>query len=331
MGTKISEVMTARPRAVEPQTSVREAAGLMESEDVGSLPVVQDGARLVGVVTDRDIAIRVVARGLDPESTRVGDIASSELVTLGPDDDLDDALTLMAREQVRRLPVVVREGELVGVVSQADVAQSAKEKNVGEVVEAISRAPHGPRVAGTTGCDDDSYREGVETPTARRDDQSRRGRAMTSRPSAGRSHMSSQPFSETEIETLRKGATGAGLLVAVSDKGFFDTFKETGAMAEHLAQAKQGSSSPLIQQLAEGRGTGFGLTSSKSEVESGTLEALRSAASLLRSKAPEELGAYRSFVLELARAVSSAAEGGDEAEAAVIAKVEQALDEGEAA
>ena len=70
--------------------------------------------------------------------------------------------------------------------------------------------------------------------------------------------MSSQPFSETEIETLRKGATGAGLLVAVSDKGFFDTFKETGAMAEHLAKAKQGSSSPLIQQLAEGRGTGFG-------------------------------------------------------------------------
>ena len=143
--------------------------------------------------------------------------------------------------------------------------------------------------------------------------------------------MSSQPFSETEIETLRKGATGAGLLVAVSDKGFFDTFKETGAMAEHLAKAKQGSSSPLIQKLAEGRGTGFGLTSSKSEVEAGTLEALRTAGSLLRSKAPEELGAYRSFVLDLARAVSAAAEGGDEAEAAVIAKVEQALDEGETA
>ena len=174
MGTKISEVMTARPRAVEPQTSVREAAGLMESEDVGSLPVVQDGVRLVGVVTDRDIAIRVVARGLDPESTRVGDIASSELVTLGPDDDLDDALTLMAREQVRRLPVVVREGELVGVVSQADVAQSAKEKNVGEVVEAISKAPHGPRVTGTTGVDDDSYREGDGDSYREGDEQSRR-------------------------------------------------------------------------------------------------------------------------------------------------------------
>ena len=140
--------------------------------------------------------------------------------------------------------------------------------------------------------------------------------------------MSTQPFSDTEIETLRKGATGAGLLVAVSDRGFFDTFKETGAMAEHLASAKQNSTNPVIQQLAEGRGTGFGLTSSKSELESGTVEALRSAAGLLRSKAPEELGVYRAFVLDLARSVSSAASGGDEAEAAAIAKIEQALDEG---
>lgn len=143
--------------------------------------------------------------------------------------------------------------------------------------------------------------------------------------------MSTQTFSDTEIETLRKGATGAGLLVAVSDKGFFDTFKEAGAMAEHLASAKRSSDSALIQRLAEGRGTGFGLTSSQSEVESETLEALRSAGELLRRKAPEELASYRSFVLELARSVASAAGGGDQAEAAVIAKIEQALDEGEAA
>ena len=142
----------------------------MESEDVGSLPVVQDGARLVGVVTDRDIAIRVVAPGLDPETTPVGEIASRELVTLSPEDSLDDALTLMAREQVRRLPIVVREDELVGVLSQADVAQSAKEKNVGEVVEAISRAPRGPRVSGATGVDDDSYREADEQARRQEDD-----------------------------------------------------------------------------------------------------------------------------------------------------------------
>ena len=143
--------------------------------------------------------------------------------------------------------------------------------------------------------------------------------------------MSAQAFSESEIETLRKGATGAGLLVAVSDRGFFDTFKEAGAMAKHLAAAKEGSKSPLVKQLAEGRGTGFGLTASKDEVESGTTEALRSAAQLLRSKAPDELDAYRSFVLDLARSVSSAAGGGDEAESAAIAKIEQALDEGEGA
>lgn len=139
--------------------------------------------------------------------------------------------------------------------------------------------------------------------------------------------MNAQPLSETEIDTLRKGATGAGLLVAVSDKGFFDTFKEAGAMAKHLASAKGSSESPLIRQLAEGRGTGFGLTSSQSEIESGTLEALRSAGELLRSKAPDELDSYRTFVVDLARSVSSAAGGGDGAEAAAIAKIEGALGE----
>ncbi|MDF2749574.1 MAG: hypothetical protein K0T00_749 [Gaiellaceae bacterium] len=137
--------------------------------------------------------------------------------------------------------------------------------------------------------------------------------------------MSAQPFTETEIETLRKGATGAGMLVAVSDKSFFDSFKEAGAMAKHLAAAKSGSESAVVRQVAEGRGTGFGLTASPGEVESGTLEALQSAKELLQAKAPEELDAYRSFVLELVRSVSAAAGGGDEAEAAAIAKVEAAL------
>jgi CBS domain-containing protein len=187
MGTKISEVMTTRPRAVEPRTSVREAARLMESEDVGSLPVVQDGARLVGVVTDRDIAVRVVGAGLDPDKTSVDEIATREPFTLTPDDDLDDALTLMARAQVRRVPIVLsegeREGELVGVVSQADIARSdAKEKHVGEVVEAISQPPRGPRVAGgdeepvasRRAEDSTSYRREEKSPqVAREDDRAR--------------------------------------------------------------------------------------------------------------------------------------------------------------
>jgi hypothetical protein len=137
--------------------------------------------------------------------------------------------------------------------------------------------------------------------------------------------MNAQPLSETEIETLRKGATGAGMLVAVSDRSFFDTFKEAGALAKHLAQAKSGSQSEVVRQIAEGRGTGFGLTASPEEIENGTLESLREAKELLQSKAPEELDAYRSFVLDLVRSVSSAAGGGDEAEAAAIAKVEAAL------
>ena len=137
--------------------------------------------------------------------------------------------------------------------------------------------------------------------------------------------MSAQPFTETEIETLRKGATGAGMLVAVSDKSFFDSFKEAGAMAKHLAAAKSGSESAVVRQVAEGRGTGFGLTASPGEVESGTLEALQSAKELLQAKAPEELDAYRSFVLDLVRSASAAAGGGDEAAAAAIAKVEAAL------
>jgi CBS domain-containing protein len=148
MATKIAEVMTQRPRAVTPQTTVREAARLMEEEDVGSLPVVDEGARLVGIVTDRDVALRVVGRGLDSDTTVVGDVASSDVVSLSPDHDLDEALRLMAREQVRRVPIVVRENELVGMLAQADVARAEKDKTTGEVVEAISRAPRGPRVAG---------------------------------------------------------------------------------------------------------------------------------------------------------------------------------------
>ena len=104
--------------------------------------------------------------------------------------------------------------------------------------------------------------------------------------------MSAEPFNDSEIEVLQRGATGAGLLVAVSDRGFFDTFKEAGAMGKHLAAARKNSDSPLIQRVAEARGTGLGLTASMTEVENGTLEALRSAGELLRRKAPAELDVY---------------------------------------
>ena len=122
-----------------------EAAQLMASEDVGSLPIL-DGEQLAGMVTDRDIVIRAVAKGKDPKGMPVREVASRDLVTVHASDDLSDALLLMASHQVRRLPVVDDGNTLVGIVSQADVAFEAKEKAVGEMVEDISKSPTGPRV-----------------------------------------------------------------------------------------------------------------------------------------------------------------------------------------
>ena len=137
MGTSIKEVMTRDVRAYEPNATVADAAKVMAQEDVGPVPIVEEG-RLVGIVTDRDIVVRVVAEGRDPNATTVREIASTELVTVAPDDDLDEALHLLAERQVRRLPVV--EGDrLVGIVAQADVARLGKDKQTGEVVEEISR------------------------------------------------------------------------------------------------------------------------------------------------------------------------------------------------
>jgi CBS domain-containing protein len=145
MGTKVREVMTDRPRCVSPETPVSEAARLMESEDVGSLPILE-GDRLAGMVTDRDIVIRAVAREKDPKGMPVRDVATRDVVTIRADEDLSEALKLMASYQVRRLPVVDDDNRLIGVVAQADVALQAREKAVGEVVEEISRPPAGPRI-----------------------------------------------------------------------------------------------------------------------------------------------------------------------------------------
>jgi hypothetical protein len=137
--------------------------------------------------------------------------------------------------------------------------------------------------------------------------------------------VTSETFSESEIETLHKGAMGAGLLVSLSDRRFFDSFKEAGVLAKHVAAARGSSDSAVVKQVAAKRGTGFGVATSPAEVESGTLEALRSAVALLEAKAPDELEAYRSFVLDLARSVAAAAPGGDQAEAGAISKIEAAL------
>jgi CBS domain-containing protein len=138
MTESIRDIMTPNPRSVESNASVVDAARIMRDEDVGIVPVVE-GDRLVGTVTDRDIAIRVVAEGKNPESTTAGEVASRELVTIDPQQDLDEALRLMARHQVRRLPVVEEDGKLVGVVAQADIAKHASDEQTGDLVEDISK------------------------------------------------------------------------------------------------------------------------------------------------------------------------------------------------
>jgi hypothetical protein len=133
-------------------------------------------------------------------------------------------------------------------------------------------------------------------------------------------------FTEQEWDTLQKGVTGAGLLVSVSDKGFFDTFKEAGALGKHLGHARQESSSHLIRELAETRSSGFGITDSPDEVESETTEALQTAMTALRTKAPEEVEPYKSFVVEVAESVGNAAGGGEATEAETVQKIRASLD-----
>jgi CBS domain-containing protein len=137
----VRETMTLNPTSVRPDLPVSEAARLMRSEDVGSLPVV-DGERLVGVVTDRDIAVRLVAEGKDPESVPVSEIHTRESVTVEPDQGLDVALEEMARHQVRRLPVI-EDGRLVGILAQADIARESDSSETGELVQEVSEPAPG--------------------------------------------------------------------------------------------------------------------------------------------------------------------------------------------
>ena len=136
---QIRDLMTDNPCSIDAEKPVAYAAKMMRDEDVGLAPIVQ-GDRLVGTLTDRDIAIRVVAEGRDPETTTVREVASTDLVTIDPEQSLDEALRLMAQHQVRRLPVVEEDGRLVGVLAQADVARQGQDRETGQVVEQISQS-----------------------------------------------------------------------------------------------------------------------------------------------------------------------------------------------
>jgi CBS domain-containing protein len=138
---KARDIMTEYPQAVTPFDPLSHAAALMRDSDIGFLPVVDDrtSRRLVGVITDRDIAIRHVADAHNDDCTIKQHMTGTDLVTVGPDDDTSEVHRLMSDRQVRRIPVVDSEGHVLGVIAQADVAtKEQRDQQTGEIVERIS-------------------------------------------------------------------------------------------------------------------------------------------------------------------------------------------------
>ena len=133
---KVRDVMTPDVRLVDPDRSIREAAELMADEDIGALPVGEND-RLVGMITDRDIAVRAVAKGLGPDVT-VRDVMSQDVMYCFEDEDLDDVAQNMGDIQVRRLPVLDRGKRLVGIISISDLAQGEDARKTGEAIAGIS-------------------------------------------------------------------------------------------------------------------------------------------------------------------------------------------------
>jgi CBS domain-containing protein len=135
--TKARDIMTPDATCVRSNESVAVAAQRMAELGVGALPICGEDDRLQGMITDRDIAIKVVAAGKDPNSCNAGEFAQGEAVTIGADDDINELLATMSQHKVRRLPVIDGH-KLVGIVAQADVARALPEPRVGDLVEALS-------------------------------------------------------------------------------------------------------------------------------------------------------------------------------------------------
>ena len=137
-----SEIMTKNPECCLPTDSVMAAAQIMKSEDVGPVPIVQDreAKKLTGIVTDRDLAIKIVAEARDPKTTAIEDVMSEGLVTCRENDDVQSVLELMQDNQLRRIPVVDKQDHLVGIIAQADVATRLDNaRAAGKVVQQVSQ------------------------------------------------------------------------------------------------------------------------------------------------------------------------------------------------
>ncbi|AZH79722.1 MULTISPECIES: CBS domain-containing protein [Microbacterium] len=136
--TTTRDIMTTSPRCIGVNDSLSIAASLMADLDVGALPICGEDSRLKGMLTDRDIVVNAIARGLDPETTPTSALAQGTPITVGADDDVRVALGLMQENQVRRLPVIA-DHRLVGIISQADIARSLSAATTGKTVEEISK------------------------------------------------------------------------------------------------------------------------------------------------------------------------------------------------
>ena len=139
--TKITDVMTKNPVVAVGSDTVDKVAKLMRSQDIGPVPIVQDhdNRKLIGIVTDRDLVVKVMAEGRDAKSTKVEEVMTRNPVAVREGDDLKKVLDVMSHHQVRRVPVVDTNDLLVGIVAQADVANSEDAKTTGKVVEQISK------------------------------------------------------------------------------------------------------------------------------------------------------------------------------------------------
>src|SRR5688572_19590233 len=203
---KVHEIMTAHARCIGPDNTLVEAAGLMRELDVGALPVC-DNDRLAGMVTDRDIALRGVADGRDPNTTPVRDVMSPGIVYVFADQEVEEMARTMEARQIRRMPVLNREKRLVGIVSLGDIAMSSNPafsgmalRDVSEPREPTARQrrlaersepPKMPKVSEATGIPAAAKRVGSETP---------RRRSTSSKKSSGRT--------KTGTTSRRKSASG---------------------------------------------------------------------------------------------------------------------------
>ena len=135
---KLSSIMTGGIETIRPQATLAEAAKKMASQDIGSLPVCADRRRVVGIITDRDITVRAVARGMDPNQTRVEEVMTRDVLSCRSDSEVEDACQLMEKRQVRRLLVTADDDTPVGIVSLGDIALCLRESQSGEVLRKVS-------------------------------------------------------------------------------------------------------------------------------------------------------------------------------------------------